>query len=180
MPTNITFRTQLLGGVSEFCTACRLPLFSNTLHLVELVVLLSKYTEEGTSLYPEVYATTDIATLVAMLPEAERLPLGSTTRDTAGIKHAIKKSAPLATGGWLIYLDDKADSVQYGLFRGSSNPISVLVDNVILDKDVVVPVTKIHQVAQDCVEIINSSGEHHFIFLNHRKEESPPPLVDKI
>jgi len=177
MPANITFRTQLLGGVTEFCNACRLPIFSNTLHLVELVVLLAKYTEEGVALYPEVYVTTDISTLVAMLPEAECLPLGSATRDATGIKHAIKKSAPLATGGWMIYLDDKGDSIHYGLFRGSSNPISVLVDNVILDKEVVVPVTKIHQVAQDCVEIINCSGERHFIFLNHRKEDSPPPLA---
>ena len=57
MPTNITFRTQLLGGVAEFCNACRLPLFVNSLNLVELVVLIAKYKEEEVALYPEVYVT---------------------------------------------------------------------------------------------------------------------------
>lgn len=176
MPKNITFRTQLLGGVADFCAACRLPIFSNPLHLVELVVLLAKYKEEGVALYPEVYVTTNITGLTAMLPEAERMPLGTTTRDIAGITHAIKKSAPLATGGWLVYVQDTTDKLSFGLFRGSSNLVSVLVDSVVLDQRNSIPVTKIFQVAEDCVELITSSGEHHFVFLNHRREDSPPPL----
>lgn len=176
MPINITFRTQLLGGVAEFCAACRVPIFSNSLHLVELIVLLAKYKEEGTALYPEVYVTTDIAGLITMLPEAARMPLGSTTRDATGITHAIKKSAPLATGGWLVYLQDSDDKLSYGLFRGSSNLVSVLVDSVILDQSNSIPVTKVFQVAEDCVELVTCSGEHHFVFLNHRREDSPPPL----
>lgn len=176
MPVNITFRTQLLGGVTEFCTACRIPLFSNALNLVELVVLLAKYKEEGNPLHPEVYATTDISGLITMLPEAEKLQLGTTTRDANGIKHAIKKCAPLATGGWLIYLHDSSEILTYGLFRGTSNPVSVLVDRVLLDKHNSIPVSKVFQVAEDCVELIAWSGEHHFVFLNHRREDSPPPL----
>lgn len=176
MPVNITFRTQLLGGVTEFCNACRVPLFGNSLNLVELVVLLAKYKEEGTALYPEVYVTTDIAGVIAMLPDSERMSLGTTTRDVTGIKHAIKKAAPLATGGWLVYIHDSPEALTYGLFRGSSNPVSVLVDSVLLDARNTIPVTKIFQVAEDCVELITCSGEHHFVFLNHRREDSPPPL----
>lgn len=182
MALNITFRTQLLGGVTEFCNACRLPLFANSLHLVELIVLLARYREEGEPLYPEVYVTTDVNALIAMLPESERVQLGDSSRDTIGISRAIKKSAPLATGGWLIYLEDHDDKLSFGLFRGSSNPVSVLVDRILLDKHISVPVTKVFQVASDCVEIVNCSGERHFIFLNHRRDDSPPPLesLDKL
>lgn len=176
MAVNITFRTQLLGGVTEFCSASQIPIFANALHLVELVVLLAKYKEEGIPLYPEVYVTTDVNALIAMLPEAERLSLGSTTRDVAGIKYALKKSAPLATGGWLVFLHDDGNSLYYGLFRGTSNPVSVLVDSVILDKTNNIPVTKVFQVAEDCVEIVSCFGDQHFVFLNHRRDDSPPPL----
>jgi hypothetical protein len=176
MPLNITFRTQLLGSVTEFCTACSLPLFSNALHLVELIVLLAKYKEEGISLYPEVYTTTDMDAIVAMLPDSERVNLGETTKDVKGIVRAVKKTAPLATGGWLVYIEDRNDRLTFGLFRGSGNPVSVLVDRVLLDKSNTVPVKKIFQVAEDCVEIVCSAGEHHFVFLNHRKDDSPPPL----
>jgi len=145
--------------------------------LVELIVLLAKYKEEGVSLYPEVYLTKDVSQLIAMLPEAQKLPLGATTRDVDGIKRAIKKSAPLAISGWLIYLEDNGASLNFGLMRGTSNPIAVLVDRVLLDEHNPNQVTKIFQVADDCVEIISSSGLRHVVFLNHRKDDSPPPLA---
>lgn len=176
MPSNITFRTPLIDGVSGFCSACRLPLFSNSLHLVELIVLLAKYKEEGSPLYPEVYVTTDISAIAAMLPDAERFHLGSVSRDIEGIKRAIKKAAPLATGGWLVYIEDSAADLTFGLFRGNGNPVSVLVDRVLLESGNSIPLAKIFQVAEDCVEIANCTGERHFIFLNHRREDSSPPL----
>lgn len=69
MPTNITLRTQLLGGVTEFCTACGLGLFNNALNLVELIVSLARYKEEGVRLNPQVYVSNDISSLTAMLPD---------------------------------------------------------------------------------------------------------------
>lgn len=138
--------------------------------------MLAKYKEEGSSLYPEVYVTTDINTIAAMLPDAELFHLGTISRDIEGVKRAIKKAAPLATGGWLIYLEDSTTDLTFGLFRGSGNPVSVLVDRVLLESGNSIPVTKIFQVAEDCVEIANCSGERHFIFLNHRREDSSPPL----
>lgn len=37
-------------------------------------------------------------------------------------------------------------------------------------------IVKVSQVADNCVEIRSNRGGLHFIFLNHRKENSPPPL----
>ena len=176
MTKNITFRTQLIGGVSEFCHATKLPILGNSLHLVELIVLLARYQEEGTPLCPKVYITNSVDSLSSMLPGGEKFKIGSSTPDVAGIKTALKKCAPLATSDWMLYIQDGGKSIDYGVFKGESSPVSVFVDNILLDKGVDTVVVKVCQIATDCVEIRCNNGEQHYIFLNHRKEDSPPPL----
>jgi hypothetical protein len=43
-------------------------------------------------------------------------------------------------------------------------------------------VVKAYQVADECVEVSANNGSRHYIFLDHRKEDSPPPLryLDKL
>ncbi|MEO3877319.1 MAG: hypothetical protein AB1780_12495 [Pseudomonadota bacterium] len=176
MPENITFRTQLIGGVTEFCQESQLQFLSNALHLVELIVMLAHYREEGVSLFPKVYLTNDKHTLTAMLPDGEVLKIGSSDPNVNGIKNAVKKCAPLATNGWLIYIEATDNCLEYGVFKGSGNPISVLVDDVLMTESDGLFVVKASQVADDCVEVQSNRGGRHYIFLNHRKESSPPPL----
>ncbi|WP_270830742.1 MULTISPECIES: hypothetical protein [Aeromonas] len=176
MPENITFRTQLIGGVTEFCQESQLHFLNNALHLVELIVMLAHYREEGVSLFPKVYLTNSKHLLTAMLPEGEILKIGTSRLDVTGINSAVKKCAPLATNGWLIYIEASEHSLEYGVFKGSGNPISVLVDDVLMTESEGFIVVKASQVAGDCVEIRSNRGGLHFIFLNHRKENSPPPL----
>src|SRR5690349_12141748 len=114
MPENITFRTQLLGGVTEFCNDCGLALLQNSLNLVELIVSLARYKEEGVRLNPQVYLSNDIRAMTAMLPGGERVKIGATTANLGGLKEAIKKTAPLATDGWSIYIQGDAD-LEYGV-----------------------------------------------------------------
>lgn len=176
MPSNITFRTQLLGGIYEFCQNCGVKFLNNTLHLVELIVILARLKEEGVSLAPKVYITNDIGLILTMLPEAEKVNIGKTTADIQGLKVAIKKCAPLAMGGWLIFIHDRNNQIEYGLFRGASNPISVPIDKVLMENNGDLKIVNAYQVAEDCVEIRANNGSFHYVFLNHRKEESPPPL----
>lgn len=138
--------------------------------------MLAHYREEGVSLFPKVYITNDKNTLTAMLPDGEVLKIGSSTPDVSGIKSAVKKCAPLAMGGWLIYVEASEDCLEYGMFKGSGNPISVLVDDVLMTESEDFFVVKVSQVADECVEVRSNRGRQHFIFLNHRKEDSPPPL----
>lgn len=176
MPENITFRTQLIGGVTEFCQNSQLQFLSNALHLVELIVMLAHYREEGVSLFPKVYLTNDKSTLTAMLPDGEVLKIGCSDLNVTGVKSAVKKCAPLATNGWLIYIETTETCLEYGVFKGSGNPISVLVDDVLMTESEDFFVVKVSQVADECVEVRSNRGGQHFIFLNHKKEDSPPPL----
>ncbi|WP_049010708.1 MULTISPECIES: hypothetical protein [Enterobacteriaceae] len=176
MPENITFRTQLIGCVTEFCQESNLQFLSNAIHLVELIVRLAHYREEGVSLFPKVYLTNNKTTLMAMLPDGEILKIGVSKPDIDGIENTLKKCAPLATNGWMIYIEASTTHLEYGLFKGSGNPISVMVDDVLMSESADLFVVRTSQVADDCVEIQSNSGGRHYIFLNHRKENSPPPL----
>lgn len=175
MPVNITFRTQLVGSVTEFCSECGLGLFTKALNLVELIVALARYKEEGVRLNPQVYISNDIRSLTAMLPDGERLRVGATTPDAKGIKESLKKTAPLATDGWCVYLED-GEQLEYGVFRGSGNPLAVAMDEVLLVSVAPLTVVKVFSIADECVEVRSSNGNYHHVFLDHRRDDTPPPL----
>ena len=176
MPLNITFRTTLLGSVAEFSQSTTLFIFAQAMNLVELIVLLARYQEEGQRLSPKVYITDDVSTLCSMLPDSERIQIGSCPADATGIKQSIKKCAPLANGGWMIYLNNRDATIDYGVFKGPSNPVSVLVDDVVLTDNNQLVVVKVFQVSADCVEVASNNGAKHYVFLDHRAEDSPSPL----
>lgn len=176
MPVNITFRSKLIGDVHAFCKNSKLGILSDQLNLVELIVLLSRYQEEGVDLCPRVYITSDVQAMTRMLPGGEQYKLGSSSADQIGIKQALKKCAPLATGDWMIYIADAGERIEYGVFKGESNPISVSIDSILLSKENDFHAVRVSQLAKDCVETHSSHGDRHYIFLNHRDEDSPPPL----
>jgi len=176
MASNITFRAGLIGGLTDFCQESGLPLLGNTTDFVELIVLLARYKEEGVGLHPKVYITNDIKLCNQMIGNAEKIKIGIGPSNVDGIKQAIKKCAPLATGSWCIYIHDENQSIEFGLFRGSSNITAVPIDDVLLTENDELVVVKAFQVADECVEIKCSNQKSHYIFLNHVKDDSPPPL----
>lgn len=176
MQTNITFRSHLIGEISDFCNNIALPIFSNSIHLVELIVLLSRYREEGMKLSPQIYFTNNVNVLLSRLPDSEKIKIGVTSCDSLGIKCLLKKCAPLAKNGWHIYAQNDVVSIEYGLFRGQLNPIAVLVDDVLLTKDDELKVVKAFQVAEDCVEVRANNDSCHYVYLDHRKSDTPHPL----
>ena len=73
--------------------------------------------------------------MAQMLPGGEQYKLGCSSADQHGLKQALKKSAPLATGDWMIYIADSDGKIEYGVFKGESNPISVSIDSILLSKE---------------------------------------------
>jgi hypothetical protein len=177
MSTNITFRTQLLGSLYEFCNKAALPILNDALNMTELVVLLARYKEEGVKLCPQVYLTNNIDRICSLLPDGEKLRIGVALASVDGIKETLKKCAPLAANGWHIYVENTGEEIRYGVFRPSLNPVSVLMDDVIMTPDDELNVVKAFPIADECVEIAANNGLRHYIFLDHRKEDAPPPLV---
>ena len=172
---NITFRTQLLGSVNDFCMECALPLVSPEV-IVHLIVRLSHYREEGAALAPQVYLTNDIDLLVKMLPDGEKVAISSTTPDAHGIEQMLKTCAPLATGEWKVYGQKKEQTLHFGVFRGASNPLALDVDNILLSEQDEAIVIKAHQIAEQCVQLRSSKSHNHYVYFNHRRQDTPPPL----
>ena len=186
MAENITLRSHLLGTLTDFCESSELALLKRPLHAVELTVLLARYQEEGVALTPQVYVISSRKAVAPMLPESEFLKIGVTTADGEGLHEALKKWAPLASAEWKIYIDDSTNALEFGVFRGMISPISIQLDEVLLSASDDYHVVKLHQVAPDCVELRSNKGKRHYVFLNHRSEDSDPPqkylndLVDVI
>ena len=172
---NVTLRTYLTDSVSAFCDESGLPFVTPEL-LTDLIVRLSRYREEGVKLSPQVYLTDSIDFLTNMLPDGERFQLAATTASTDGVTEMLSACAPIATADWRIFGHKSLDEMTYGVFRGSGSPVSVEVDDISLSGPTDAPVIKVHQVANECVQIDNSKGTRHFIFFDHRNEDSPPPL----
>jgi hypothetical protein len=176
MPANITFRTQLIGGVSEFCTESSIEVIANTLNLVEVIVMIARHKEEGRSLFPELFIFSDFQSALKLLPGTSVIELGYVKPDADGLKTAVKKAAPLANSGWNIFITQVKRRLRYGLFRAGGGIFSVPLSDVLFGQSISIPVVKVSQIAEDCVELIRSNGPGHLIFLSHKREESPHPL----
>ena len=174
--THITLRTHLIGSVTDFCAESALCLVTPEI-LVDLIVRLSRYQEEGVSLFPQVYLTADIDSLIGMLPDGEKLQLASTALTIDGIAEMLKVCAPIATGDWKVFGQTSEHAMSFGVFRGSSRPVAVAVDDVLLTGPPATPVVKVHRVADECVQVRNSKGTCRYIFFNHKREDGPPPLM---
>lgn len=81
--------------------------------ILELVNLISDYYEEGVHLYPEVVITNDF-NIFRTIPN-RHFVIKETGLDIGGFKNAIKLCAPLATNGWIIFIEVKDDKIRFGL-----------------------------------------------------------------
>ncbi|EPN7876664.1 hypothetical protein ACT3D0_001572 [Vibrio vulnificus] len=185
---HINLRSSLMISTEQFCNAVCIADNSEVQNqaLVELIFLIARYQEEGIKLHPKVYLTSDIDTALKMLPGQASMKIGLCSCFHEAVKTALKKCAPLAINGWCIYISQRQDHVEYGIFRGDTNPTSVNIDNIILTDELPFKTIKIHQVASDSVQVKSSEGGILNVSLNHTLEESNTPidhldhLVDRI
>lgn len=174
---NISFRTQLIGSITDFAESCSMGSLLRPSILAELVGALSKYREEGIKLSPEVYLCNDIAQLLRPIPDSSLIMIGGGNISDEVIRDILKKCAPLARDEWCIYIEGKNNNIEYGLFRGPMNPLAVTIEKTLLEPgNSELKVVKVHQIADDCVEIKNYRGDFYNIFFSHKKESTPSPL----
>ncbi len=176
MAENITFRNHLFGSVHDFATECKMKPLVQPETLVELIVALSRYSEEGVHLSPEMYLCEDLNAMLKFLPGHSFIHLGETASNEEGAMKALKKAAPLAIGDWNIFIEMSDEKFKYGLFHGDLSPLSIEVDRALLSGEKgAAKVVRVHQTGGDCVEIKSYLGKRHSIYLSHKKEEEPPP-----
>ena len=75
-----------------------------------------------------------------------------------------------------MYISPFAGSYQFGLFRGSLNPISISVNSTLFSEPLeTIKVVRLFRTATGCIELCNNVSNTHCILLNDRPENGPLP-----
>jgi len=153
-PKAISLKYQLLGEVEEFLEKEEMPCQHTKAGVVELINQISAYKEEGKALFPEVYIIDDINSIKNSLVNSELVGIGSAQKSSSIILKALKKCAPLAIGGWCIYILRKDDVFEYGLFRSGASIVTIPISQSLVDNgDEQSKLLLIRQVADKIVEL---------------------------
>lgn len=127
--------------------------------VIELISHISAYKEEGKLLFPEVYITDTIESITESLIGSEIVRIGRSPKSKEIIIKALKKCAPLAIGGWNIYIINNGDDFEFGLFRSGSSIISIPISESLLSEgNKESNLVLIRQVAEKIVEVKGVKG----------------------
>lgn len=92
--------------------------------LVELIIGLSHFQEEGFSFAPRVFVTLDLEGLLRTVGGADPIMVGSGVEGPASARAALKSCAPLGEGRrWALFLLVAPTGVRFGLFRPERSPL---------------------------------------------------------
>ncbi|KJR42976.1 hypothetical protein MCHI_001117 [Candidatus Magnetoovum chiemensis] len=148
--------------------------------LVEIITLLSQYREEGKALFPKIFMFDDLKTILGLLAGNESMKIGEGPKKNPTFKKALKECAPLAIGGWAVYIYRKNDSIEYGLFKSIGDILKPSIESTLLSEDNP-PVVMAYQISEKYVKVIGSSGNSLLVnFATADANEEPPTeTIDK-
>lgn len=129
--------------------------------LFDLIVRLATYQEEGRTLRPRIILTTDIDSVLKLLPTCSHHRIGVEPLSKQSYTKCLKKSATLATGEWYIYIERTDTQLAYGVLRSGETVLSLKPSHHLtgLDKDTVSgSIALLQQVSQGLVELRSSFG----------------------
>ena len=184
----ISFRSQLKGTLSDFLAKEGMQCPQTEDGLLELVVALSNYTEEGHSLFPQVILCEDLETTLRILQCSDPLPIGNGPKNKATMIEALKRCAPLARDVWIVYLQRFEDSIAYGVLRRPYSPIALDIRDTVqaLNGEKNSPhLILATQLADKAVELVGTYSGVLNIYLSATPDDAPSPhnsldsLVDK-
>jgi hypothetical protein len=156
MPSHkfISLRDSLKGAVGDFLDDERMACIKTQDGLVEIINALSYYREEGHALFPEIFVIDNLEAVFKVLPTSEYIHINDGPKDVSTMIKALKQCAPLAQGGWVIYVLRKRDSFEYGVFRSGTTILSVSIEDILINNgDPAVPVIMVHQIADKIIEM---------------------------
>lgn len=150
----ISLRDSLKGAVVDFLEEEKMACLKTQDGLVEIINALSYYREEGHVLFPEIFIMDNLPSVFDVLPMNEHVYIGEGPKNGATLSKALKQCAPLAQGGWAIYIYRKNNAFEYGLFRTGSTMLSVSIEETLVNKgDPSIPVLMVHQISEKIVEV---------------------------
>lgn len=156
-----SIRSSILGEISDFVSEAGFGHAEINL-LTDLVYELAEYREEGVSCYPTVYLVAleaDSSTLAAIAPSADQIQFGKREHSDGAASVILKSTAPLAEGGWSIFIESDGTKYRYGIFRSEASPIAVSSSELFLDQTAEIGrAILLRNCSSRCVELLSGSG----------------------
>jgi hypothetical protein len=155
-PTIITIREQLLGSVYHFLEPAG-PKWTELVKVItELTVALPGYREEEVPLFPIVFLCDNID---SMIGSDQRLRIGKGEPTTTTALAALKRCAPLAQGGWSIFIEHLDSYLRFGVFRPSTLSSSLNPKDIFAIADLeTTHVLAARPLSNNCVELLSDFG----------------------
>ena len=175
----VSFRTQLKGTLSDFLAKEQMHCLTMEEGLLELVVALSNYTEEGRHLYPQVILCEELDEALRMLQCSDPLFVGKGPRDKATMTEALKRCAPLALDGWIVYLQQFGDHIEYGVLRNGYSPTALSIRDTMQNlagqpgSPRIIIVT---QLADKAVELLGTCSGTLRVYFSSTPDDAPSPV----
>jgi hypothetical protein len=90
---------------------------------------------------------------------------------------ALKQCAPLAQGGWAVYIHREPTIFRYGLIRCGVHVLSVPIADLLISKgDPQVPALIAHQIAENVVEVRGVGGSSILVYFGTTRTVSVSPV----
>jgi hypothetical protein len=151
----ISFRNLLREEIARFLDKHGMTCAATADAMVELVVALGHYHEEGVALFPQVFICDDLDRVLAVLQGQDALIVGEGARMAATMQDALKRCAPLAQGGWAIFINRPEERFRYGVFRMSAQPLALTpIEGIASSRDADLHVIAAVQAAESVIHLI--------------------------
>lgn len=174
----VSFRSQLKGTLSDFLNQEEMQCPQTEEGLLELVVALSHYTEEGYTLFPQVILCDDLSATLRLLQCSDPLHIGAGPREPQTMTQALKRCAPLARGGWVVYLHRFEDRLEYGVFRGPASPTALDIRDTVqalTEETESLHIILASQLADKAVELVGARSGVLHLYLSATPDDAPSP-----
>ncbi len=173
---NISFRSLMRGEVDDFVRDEGLACSATAASIVAVASRLATLREEGTPLWPEVYFCTSIERLTTVLQGTEVIELGSGPHEESTVLRGLKVCAPLATAGWVIFIQRETDRFKYGIFTAINLPLSITPYEALVENPTNNLAIVVRRLAENCVEVKGGRGHRRCLFFSDARAEAPSPV----
>lgn len=174
---SISLRDSVTGAVVEVLADEGMACIHTQEGLVATINALSLYREEGRALFPEIFLVDDLPVVLASLPSSEHVQIGFGAREATTIAKAIKQCAPLAQGGWAVYIHRRPDSFAYGLVRCGVHLLSVPISDLLISHgNPTIHALMVRPVAENVVELRGVGGSTLLVYFGATKAVRASPV----
>lgn len=120
-----SLRSHVLDLIGSFLYQEKFPSYPYLREgILDLIDSTSSYREEGEELYPEIFITNKIASVLETLPFCKNVEIDRQPATVKEFSNALKLCAPLSRNGWVIYINVEENHISYGVVSSEISELS--------------------------------------------------------